>query len=177
VSGASGSASPSLFVGYHGQPELSASVLARRVVRYRGSRIPRRRGALLRFPGEGPGRDRGAKSMRPTTSRAAISEVPGVRSGCVAAFGWLSEKLGTEAVVAVVETQRDRRARPQATARRDRRPGETSARTQHPASVPGASRRRREDHEREDRSRRDPRAAYVRQIETQSVLKDRVRFG
>ena len=57
---------------------------------------------------------KGGKNLYPQDIEAAAARVPGVRVGCIAAFGVKNEKRGTEDLVIVCET---RQADPQARAR------------------------------------------------------------
>ncbi len=98
--------SPFLFVGYHGQPELTAEALRD------GWLDTGDRGYMADGEFYFVSRDKdliiiGGEKYVPHDIESVISDVPGVRRGCVAAFGVVDERLGTEVLVAVVETHEE----------------------------------------------------------------------
>ena len=45
------------------------------------------------------------RNLYPTELEEVVGDLPGIRKGCVAAFGLSSEELGTERLVVVAETR------------------------------------------------------------------------
>ena len=95
---------PSLFVGYHRQPDATARALVD------GWFDTGDRGYLADGELFFVSRDKdlvviGGEKYPPHDIESVISEVSGVRRGCVAVFGLLDPAVGTEQLVAVVETE------------------------------------------------------------------------
>ena len=94
----------SLFVGYHGNPELTARVLVD------GWLNTGDRGYLVDGDLHFIARDKdvivvGGEKYAPHDLEIIINRVDGVREGCAVAFGVLNEERGTEDIAAVAETK------------------------------------------------------------------------
>jgi acyl-CoA synthetase (AMP-forming)/AMP-acid ligase II len=97
---------PSLFLGYHGDPARTREVLVDGWLDTGDQGYVD--GEDLFFVS----RDKdlivvGGEKYAPHDVETAINQVPGVRQGCAVAFGVLSEERGTEEVAAIVETRLD----------------------------------------------------------------------
>jgi fatty-acyl-CoA synthase len=96
--------SDSLFSGYHRDPERTARVLVD------GWLDTGDQGYLADGDLFFVSRDKdliviGGEKHAPHDIEALINEVPGVRAGCVVAFGVMNEERGTEELAAVIETR------------------------------------------------------------------------
>jgi acyl-CoA synthetase (AMP-forming)/AMP-acid ligase II len=96
--------SDSLFSGYHRDPELTARVLVD------GWLDTGDQGYLADGDLFFVSRDKdlvviGGEKHAPHDIETLINEVPGVRAGCVVAFGVMNEARGTEELAAVIETR------------------------------------------------------------------------
>lgn len=96
--------SDSLFSGYHREPQLTAQVFVDGWLNT-GDRGYLSGGELYFVSREKDLIVVGGEKYAPHDVEAAINHVEGVREGCAAAFGVLSESRGTEEVAAVVETR------------------------------------------------------------------------
>ena len=96
--------SDSLFSGYHRDPELTRRVLVD------GWLDTGDHGYLADGDLYFVSRDKdliviGGEKYAPHDIESLVNEVPGVRAGCVVAFGVMNEERGTEDLAAVVETR------------------------------------------------------------------------
>ena len=96
--------SDSLFSGYHRDPELTGRVLVD------GWLATGDHGYLAEGNLYFVSRDKdliviGGEKYAPHDIESLVNEVPGVRAGCVVAFGVMNEVRGTEEVAAVIETR------------------------------------------------------------------------
>ena len=101
---------------------------------------------------------RAGRNIYPYEVEETVGNLPGVRKGCVAAFGSSDAVARTEKLVVVAETDRDRSGRAHRAARTDRPRGIRRARLRARRRCAGASGIGAQDVERQDPPRRVPRA-------------------
>ena len=89
------------------QPAGDPSAVPRRVARHRRPRLRGRRRPVCHRPGQGPHHPRRAQHP-PHELENVVGDIDGVRKGCVAVFPAADRATGTERLVVVAETRRER---------------------------------------------------------------------